>query len=70
MGKQDDFHQIAELAGRAAEQAVQGNAAALSLLLAEMQALGALMPGLSNPVPQDEVAHDAEVEAGFDNMPV
>lgn len=37
----------------------------LDLLLAEMRALAALMPG----EPQQEPT-DAEIEAGFDNMPV
>ena len=37
----------------------------LDLLLAEMRALSALLPGESTPLPAD-----AEVEAGFDNMPV
>jgi len=37
----------------------------LDLLLAEMRALSALMPGESPRLPED-----AEVEAGFDNMPV
>jgi hypothetical protein len=37
----------------------------LELLLAEMHALSALMPGEDSRLPTD-----AEVEAGFDNMPV
>ena len=37
----------------------------LDLLLAEMRALAALMPG---DTPHEQT--DAEVEAGFDNMPV
>lgn len=37
----------------------------LDLLLAEMRALAALMPGEDSRLPTD-----AEVEAGFDNMPV
>jgi hypothetical protein len=37
----------------------------LGLLLAEMRALAALMPGEDSRRPTD-----AEVEAGFDNMPV
>jgi hypothetical protein len=37
----------------------------LELLLAEMRALAALMPGEDSRLPTD-----AEVEAGFDNMPV
>jgi hypothetical protein len=37
----------------------------LELLLAEMRALAALMPGEDSSLPTD-----AEVEAGFDNMPI
>jgi len=37
----------------------------LELLLAEMRALAALMPGEDSQLPTD-----AEVEAGFDNMPI
>lgn len=37
----------------------------LELLLAEMRALAALMPGEDRPHPSD-----AEIEASFDNMPV
>lgn len=37
----------------------------LELLLAEMRALAALMPGEDSRLPTD-----AEIEAGFDNMPV
>jgi hypothetical protein len=37
----------------------------LDLLLAEMRALSALLPGEASHLPTD-----AEVEAGFDNMPV
>jgi len=37
----------------------------LELLLAEMHALAVLMPGEDSRLPTD-----AEVEAGFDNMPI
>lgn len=37
----------------------------LELLLAEMHALASLMPGEATHLPTD-----AEVEAGFDNMPI
>lgn len=37
----------------------------LEFLLAEMHALATLMPGAEKPLPTD-----AEVEEGFDNMPV
>ncbi len=38
---------------------------ALDVLLVEMRALASLMPGEDSRLPTD-----AEVEAGFDNMPV
>ena len=37
----------------------------LDLLVVEMRALAALIPGQEKPLPTD-----AEIEAGFDNMPV
>lgn len=37
----------------------------LELLLAEMRALAAMIPGVDTTLPTD-----AEVEAGFDNMPI
>jgi hypothetical protein len=37
----------------------------LELLLAEMRALASLLPGEDSRLPTD-----AEVEAGFDNMPI
>lgn len=82
MGHDRDMKQMSVLAGKAveaAEAAVQGGAAALSLLRAEMTALRAMMPGMTDPfspppsAQQAEEAarqEDAEVEAGFDNMPV
>lgn len=41
----------------------------LDLLFTEMRALAALMPGQSDPTRKPEDV-DAEVEAGFDNMPI
>lgn len=51
----------AELLAAGMELQQQG----LELLLAEMRALAALMPGEEPHQPSD-----AEIEAGFDNMPV
>lgn len=51
----------ADLIAAGAQLQMQG----LDLLLAEMRALANLMPGA-----QSEQADDAEVEQGFDNMPV
>ncbi|WP_135449100.1 hypothetical protein [Tabrizicola caldifontis] len=42
----------------------------LELLLAEMQALAALMPGAKVPGTQLHHPTEAETEEGFDNMPV
>lgn len=52
-----------------------GQAMALGLLLAEMQALAGMMPGLhARPLGMDDAAaraaEDAAAEAAFDNMPV
>lgn len=51
----------AELLAAGIELQQQG----LELLLAEMRALAALMPGEDSRLPTD-----AEIEAGFDNMPI
>ena len=64
----DDLHILAAESGAQAERMAEGQQAAaeigLHVLLAEMQALAAVLP----PV----IAHrsDAEIEADFDNMPV
>lgn len=44
---------------------LKAQARTLALMLAEMRALAALMPGQARPS-----RSDAEVEADFDNMPV
>jgi hypothetical protein len=68
--------EIARVAGEMTAAAVAGQAAGLNLLFSEMQALMGLMPGAATEVPPpaaDEAARraaEAEVEAGFDNMPV
>ena len=59
--------QMAHLAGEMTEVAMAGQAAGLRLLQAEMQALAALVPGLSGHSPSQT---DTEIEADFDNMPV
>lgn len=55
------IRQEAELLQTGIELQQQG----LDLLLAEMRALAALMPGEDSRQPTD-----AEIEAGYDNMPV
>jgi len=57
----DLIREEAELLQTGTELQQQG----LELLLAEMRALAALMPGEDTRLPTD-----AEVEAGYDNMPV
>jgi hypothetical protein len=52
--------------------ALAGQVVGLKLLAAEMEALSHLMPGVPGVEPQvaPESRTDAEIEAGFDNMPV
>lgn len=76
--QQEEFRKMTMLAEQAAAAAARGSAASLSLLLTEMQALCAMLPGMtggfSNPrtAEAEERARqtEAEVEASFDNMPV
>jgi hypothetical protein len=57
----DLMHEETDLLEAGIELQHQG----LELLLAEMRALSTLIPGDDSQLPTD-----AEVEAGFDNMPV
>ncbi|HSF65184.1 MAG TPA: hypothetical protein VLA78_12395 [Paracoccaceae bacterium] len=63
-----DLHVLAEETGALAERMAEGQQAAaevgLRVLLAEMQALAAVLPAAHPP------RSDAEIEADFDNMPV
>ena len=67
---------IARVAGEMTAAAMAGQAAGLNLLFSEMQALMQMMPGATAqvaPPAGDEAgrrATEAEIEAGFDNMPV
>ncbi|MFN7224742.1 MAG: hypothetical protein ACK4MS_12040 [Paracoccaceae bacterium] len=70
MGTEEDLRRIAALAQTAADQAARGANVGLGVLLAEMQALSAVLPGMVHAQPKDAAKEDAEVEAGFDNMPV
>ena len=70
MGTEQDLRRIAQLAAEAADKAAHGSAAALAPLLREMQALGEVLSGLPPRPVEDNLALDAEIEAGFDNMPV
>ena len=60
---------MAHLAGEFTEAAVLGQATALRLLYAEMQALTQVMPGRAL-TEAERMAEAAEIEADFDNMPV
>lgn len=60
---------MAHLAGEFTEAAVLGQATALRLLYAEMQALTQVMPGRAQ-TEAERRAGAAEIEAAFDNMPV
>lgn len=79
MKQEQDFRRMSRLAAEAADAVAQGSTAGLNLLLAEMQALCALMPGeartrcgceASAETEERARATDAEVESSFDNMPV
>ncbi|NEX44799.1 hypothetical protein [Pseudotabrizicola algicola] len=70
MATKDDLNRIARLAHEAAEQAAQGNLLSLAPLFQQMQALGEVLPGLHRERLEESLARDAEIEAGFDNMPV
>jgi hypothetical protein len=68
----DDLTVFSQEAGALAERMAEGQHFAteigLRVLLAEMQALAALLPAVSPTLAHLE--SDAEIEAGFDNMPV
>ena len=74
-GKEDDsvFRLAEEAAEFTAELAVAGQKAVLGVLAAEVKALTALVPPADEDPAEAEarrLAEEAEVEAGFDNMPI
>lgn len=79
-GSESPAAQMAHLMGEMTEAALAGQAAGLKLLAAEMQALSHMLPtmagGTEAAAPAGEAATkpegptDAEIEAGFDNMPI
>jgi len=75
-GKEDDsvFRLAEEAAEFTAELAVAGQKAVLGVLAAEVKALTALVPPPDDEDPAAaearRLAEEAEVEAGFDNMPI
>ncbi len=64
----DSMVELARLAGGMVETIVQQEAQALHMVQAEMDALGNLV--LTPRKSVDPKVLDAEIEAGFDNMPV
>lgn len=68
----DDLTVFSQEAGALAERMAEGQQFAteigLRVLLAEMQALASLLPAVGTQHSHSET--DAEIEAGFDNMPV
>ena len=72
------FEAMAALAGEMTAAALAGQAAGVHMLLAEMQALAGVMPGVMTlpdpaqaaPDEAEERRQQAETEANFDNMPV
>ena len=69
---------MARMAGQMTAAAAAGQAVGLNVLLAEMQALAGVMPGVMTlpdpaqaaPDEAEERRQQAETEANFDNMPV
>lgn len=70
MGTEQDLRRIADLAKMTTETAARGSTIGLAALLAEMQALGAMLPCHSTQTEAERRAVEAETEAMFDNMPV
>lgn len=77
MGQEENLRRVSELATQAADAVAQDSAAGLALLLAELKALSAMMPGMQSCVEDDidckeaeERLREREAEANFDNMPV
>jgi len=61
---------LAHLAQDMTAATIAGQAAGLTVLLVEMQALSKLIPGATAHDAAATLRHEAEVEADFDNMPV
>jgi len=60
---------LEQLTSEMVEAAVTAPAVGLKVLLAEMQALSHVIPA-GQETPEQRAAHEAAVEADFDNMPV
>ncbi len=65
---------MAQMTERMTDMARAGQTFSMQALLAEMKALTVIMGGVGAADPDrteaQRLAHEAEVEAGFDNMPV
>ena len=60
-----------EVAEQLAQELAESADRAATFVLAEMQALASVLPGAHKPMTEAERrAMDAEIEAGFDNMPI
>jgi len=70
MTTEDHATRMAALAERMAQGVEAGIEAQMRLLLAEMEALLAIMPTAAPQTEAERLATEASVEEGFDNMPV
>lgn len=66
----DEVARMTRIQERMAEGLVPGAETAMRLLLAEMEALLSILPGAEPMTEAERSASEAEVEAGYDNMPV
>jgi hypothetical protein len=76
MSVENDLRHLSQKMEEAGEAALKAGQAGLGLLLAEMEALRAVMPAAEEAEADRalrearERSHDAEVEADLDNLPV
>jgi hypothetical protein len=66
----DEVARLTQIQSRMSEGLVPGSETAMRLLLAEMEALLSILPGAQPRSEVEQSASEAEVEAGYDNMPV
>lgn len=60
-----------DVAEQLAHDLVESADRTATFVLSEMQALASVLPGAHKPLTEEERrAMDAEIEAGFDNMPI
>lgn len=71
MTKRMQENPLSHMVEEIVDATMAGQAAALQMLQAEMQALTSVMPGAVHPHSAEELADiDRQVEQDFDNMPV